>query len=149
VNALALPELTWKEKVAFVGAHIEANFPAVETPVKHIFEPGMYIREITIPAGVVFVGRPHRFGHRVRFLQGRVRLIDESGSREVEPPFEFFTKPGFLMVLETYEPHMGRTYHPNPDGCRDVELMEGLIFHSKDEVRQIGRTVQNALQGPT
>jgi hypothetical protein len=140
--------LSWREKVALVGVRIEQDCPTVETPVKHIFEPGMYIREITIPAGTLCVGRPHRFGHLVRFFEGRVRLIEEGSERFIEPPFEMFTRPGFVMVLETMEPHRGRTYHPNPYECRDVELMESLIFHSADEVRQRGLAVQKLLESP-
>lgn len=138
--------MSWAEKVALVGVQMKENLPSVDTPVRHIFEPGVYIREITIPAGVLFVGRAHRYGHKLRMLEGRCRLIGPDGSTVIEPPYEMATYPGFLMVLETYEHHVGRTYHPNPDECRDTDLMERLIFQSAKAMHQLGQSVQRKIR---
>ena len=140
LEALDKYGLTWHQKVAYIGTRM-LDVEQAPSPVRHIFEPGWYIREISIPAGVVFIGRPHRFGHRIHMLKGRVRKVEPNGYQLIEPPFEFTTQPGEIMVLETFEDHVGRTYHPNPDECRDTELMEQVIFHPAEEMKLVGEAV--------
>lgn len=145
----ALTPLTWHQKVACIGTMMRETLPQADTPIKHIFEPGVYVREITIPAGVLFIGRPHRFGHHIRFLEGRFKMIANGEEQMIEAPYEIWTRPGFLMVLETYTFHRGRTYHPNPDECRDTGLMENLIFHPAEEMLQVGHSARALLESAT
>jgi len=139
--------LTWTEKIARVGTHMLDNFEQAPTTLEHIFEPGVYIRRMTIPADTYFIGRPHRFGHKVVFTSGRFRLITEHNSQVLDAPYEMFTQPGHIVVLHTETPLVAHTEHLNPGECRDTELMESLIFHAASEVRQISEAVERRLLG--
>lgn len=52
----------------------------VDIPVVHRFGPGVYIREITVPAGVFMIGHEHKTPHMSVMLEGRATVTDENGS---------------------------------------------------------------------
>jgi len=69
--------------------------PQVECPVVHRFGPGIYIREVTMPAGIIAIGHAQRFAHTNLMLKGRVRVLNEDGSTtELVAPLFFVGKPG-------------------------------------------------------
>jgi hypothetical protein len=140
--------LSWHEKVAYLGTQMLKGEQA-ECPVKHIFEPGWYIREMEIPAGVVFVGRPHRFGHELEFVSGRARLIGPEKDEDIWCHYVTFTTPGHISVIGTLTDVVLRTYHANPDECRDVELMESLIFRPASEMQQVSASVEKRIRSLT
>lgn len=77
---------------------IEREFltmPQVDCPVVHRFGPGIYIREVTVPAGSYAIGHAQRTEHLNIFLKGRVTIINEDGStQELVAPMTFVGKPG-------------------------------------------------------
>jgi hypothetical protein len=149
MNALATLEkkLSWAEKVAFLASCFQCMDDQKTCPVKHSFIPGWYVREMTIPANTVFIGRTHRHGHRCVLISGRVALIDENrGTTTHEAPFEITTAPGYQMVLQTLTEVVGQTYHPNPTESRDIEALEAEAFHPAEEVFTLGRDVERRVQ---
>src|SRR5713226_7262737 len=85
--------LSWKEKVAYVAYQLSL-MPQSPTPVEHIFATGVYIREMRILAGTLFVGRAHRFGHICQLVEGSVILINENGKVRLDAPAQVTTVPG-------------------------------------------------------
>lgn len=66
-----------------------------EAPVVHRFGPGIYIREVTVPAGVMAVGHAQRFEHMNVMLKGRVTILNDNGTTtELVAPLVFVGKPG-------------------------------------------------------
>lgn len=64
-------------------------------PVMHRFGPGIYIREVTIPAGTLAIGHAQRFDHLNVFIAGRVSIVNDDGSyTELRAPMTFVGKPG-------------------------------------------------------
>lgn len=137
--------LTWPEKIAYL-AHRFMQAGDVKCPVTHIFEPGMYIREMFIPKGTFFVGRAHRYGHRCELVSGKVLLVTEHAKRHIEAPFEIFTEPCYQMVLMAVEDTVGRTYHPNPAEDRDLQKLEDDAFRPGEEIRLIGQAVAERIR---
>ena len=67
----------------------------VECPVVHRFGPGIYIREVTIPADSFAIGHKQNFEHMNVFLKGRVTMLNEDGSTtELKAPMIFVGQPG-------------------------------------------------------
>lgn len=67
----------------------------VECPVSHHFGPGVYIREVVMPAGAYIIGHNHREPHFNVMLEGRLTLIREDGTREeLTAPMTFVAEPG-------------------------------------------------------
>jgi hypothetical protein len=71
------------------------DLPQVDCPVIHRFGPGLYIREVRLPAGCVIVGHRQRYEHMNIFLQGRLTMLNPDGSTmELSAPMMFTGAPG-------------------------------------------------------
>lgn len=69
--------------------------PQVPCPVIHRFAPGIYIREVTLPADSLCVGHHQNFEQQNVMLKGRVTVLNEDGSTsELRAPLMFVGKPG-------------------------------------------------------
>ena len=77
--------------------------PQADCPVAHHFGPGIYIREVTLPAGIFAVGHAQRYEHLNIMLTGKVAIVDGDQVRVLEAPLIFTGKPGRKVgyVLET------------------------------------------------
>jgi hypothetical protein len=77
---------------------LEAEFlqhEQVDCPVVHRFGPGIYIREVHIPAGTLSVGHAQKTTHLNIMLKGRVLMVNADGSKtEVTAPATFVAEPG-------------------------------------------------------
>jgi hypothetical protein len=82
-----------KDVQALEGAFLER--PQVECGVRHHFGPGIYIREVTLPADSYIIGHSHKEPHMCVMLTGRMTLIGMDGTRkEISAPASFVGKPG-------------------------------------------------------
>jgi len=71
------------------------QMPQVDCPVVHRFGPGIYIREVSIPAGTLSIGHRQTTTHLNVMLAGRVMMVNEDGSKtEVIAPTTFVAGPG-------------------------------------------------------
>lgn len=139
--------LTWKEKLAYLGYRFaEVSEDPKKIGLKHIFEPGWYIREMTIPAETLFIGRPHLVGHGCKLIEGKILMITEGGQMHMEAPVAIHTEPGYMMCLYSKTPVIGRTYHPNPDNRHDVEAMQADIFGPIAELVALGESVDRKIR---
>jgi hypothetical protein len=91
------------EKVEKLLAQVE-QMPQVDCQTKHYFGPSIYIREVTMPAGAVVIGKPHRKEHMCVMLQGRMIIVDaEENQKELVAPMTFVGGAGrkVAYILET------------------------------------------------
>jgi len=66
-----------------------------ECPVFHHFGPGIYIREVHLPAGATAIGHAQKFAHTNVMIKGRVLMFNEDGTtKELVAPLLFVGKPG-------------------------------------------------------
>ncbi len=64
-------------------------------PVFHTFAPGIYVRELHVPAETFLIGHEHRYYQLNIFLQGKVLMLKEDGSTGIlEAPMMFTGPPG-------------------------------------------------------
>ena len=67
----------------------------VDCPVVHRFGPGIYIREVHIPAGTLSIGHAQKTTHLNVMLKGRVLMVNADGSKtELVAPQTFVAEPG-------------------------------------------------------
>jgi hypothetical protein len=95
-------ELTHPEKLELLEGYM-LDLPQAECPVIHHFGPGIYIREVHLPAGIFAVGHAQRFEHLNIMLKGAVAMVGEDGQlKVVRAPTIFTGQPGrkFGYVLE-------------------------------------------------
>lgn len=109
---------SFRATVASLQARLAA-MPQVEMPPVHRYADGLYIREITIPAGTVAIGKEHTKGH-VNFLtKGRVEVATDEGFQILEAPATFVSVAGTKKIVHALEDSIWTTVHAceatNPD----------------------------------
>lgn len=69
--------------------------PQADCPVVHYFSPGICVREVSMPAGVLAVGHYQKYPHLNIMLKGRVRMLDDDGGVvELCAPLMYVGQPG-------------------------------------------------------
>lgn len=135
-------DLSWSDRAALLAFEVSRMATAIENPddfnVHHIFKDEWYIREFSLPAGTIFVGRMHRHGHIVKLIDGKVMLEMEGGKREFSAPAVIHTTPGFITVCVMLTDMTAQSWHFNPDGCRDIDELEAEHFGSPIATLQRG-----------
>lgn len=110
VLELAQPELSARERVERLERILE-KAPPVDCPVRHHFAPGLYAREMTIPAGVVLTSAVHKTEHLCTVSAGRILVYMDNGPVEIVAPYTFVSKPGAKRAGYALETTVWTTYH--------------------------------------
>ena len=130
MGARDLAELAQRlSSIAGSAAELEARslvLPQLDCPVVHHFGPGLYVREVRIPAGAFAVGHHQCREHLNVFLQGRVLMLGEDGTtRELVAPMIFTGQPGRKMGLILEDVVWQNIYATDE---RDVEALEAMLL---------------------
>ena len=78
--------------------------PQVAAPVTNLFAPGLYWRELAIPAGCLALGHTHKTEHFNVLLAGRVLVLCEGRVTELVAPQVFVSPPGVRKLVLALEP---------------------------------------------
>lgn len=106
--------------------------PAADCPVVHQFTPGLYTRQIFMPAGAIVTSKIHKTEHPYVITSGRVSVwIDGAGWQELCAPHFGITKPGTRRVLVIHEDTVWTTFHPTK--LTDVDAIEDEIIEPRYE----------------
>jgi hypothetical protein len=65
-----------------------------EQYTEHFFAPGIYVRQLTIPAGTVLTGKIHRYEIMNILVSGTIKVTTDDGVEEVSGPLIFNSKAG-------------------------------------------------------
>jgi hypothetical protein len=110
----------------------------------HFFAPGMYLRELTVPAGMLMVGKIHKHAHFLMVLQGRAEVQSEFGCMTVEAGHISVSPPGVKRVVLALEDTKFVTVHVNPSNTQDLEIIEAE--HIESEIKTLTTNTQEKLQ---
>ena len=105
--------------------------PQVDCPMRHHFAPGVYLREMTIPAGTVVTGAVHRTENLVIVSAGRVRFLTDDGVKDAVSGDVITCKPGMKNAVVTLEDSRWTNVYPNPDNITDPDILIELFTESK------------------
>lgn len=97
--------------------------PQVDCPVRHYFAPGLFAREITIPAGTCLVGAVHKTENIAVLSAGRILLMTDGGPVEITAPHILTVKPGQKNAAVAVEKAVWTNFFPNPDNETDIEKL--------------------------
>jgi hypothetical protein len=127
----------------------------VDCPLNHKFLPGIYIREILMPAGSLVTSMIHKTTHAYFVLQGKVSVISENfGEQYIESPFTGTTLPNTRRVLYIHENCVWITVHPtsiqpkdgSPEALMEaVALIEDEILDKRENPLIGGRIKNNII----
>lgn len=95
----------------------------VETPVRHYFAPGLFAREMSIPAGVSVVGAVHKADSLIVLSKGRLIMATEDGPLEISAPHTRPCKAGSKNAVYTLEDCVWTNFYANPDNETDIGVL--------------------------
>jgi len=102
------------------------DYPQAACPVRHIFGGGVYIREVSISAGVFSIGHIQTTKHMNHMIKGRVIMLNEDGTTsEVVAPQIFEGKPGRKVGLILEDMVWHNIY---PTNETDIETLESMFL---------------------
>lgn len=103
---------------------VESNMlalPQVECPVVHHFGPGVYIREVTIPAGTIALGHYHRHSHMNIMLAGKLALLCDDGQiRILTAPMMLESAPARNWLTRSRRPFGRMSTRPKSGTSRSL-----------------------------
>ena len=101
------------------------NLPQVDCPVRHYFAPGLYAREIRIPAGTVLVGAIHKTENLAVLSAGRLQVVTDDGTVEIAAPHTLTVRPGQKNCALALEDAVWTNFFPTTETDTDklVELL--------------------------
>jgi len=124
-----------RKSVERLEAHL-LQFPEVEIKTEHRFAPGIYVRQITIPAGVTCTGAACKEEHFSVMVRGKMVAFADGMMREVEGYNEWIAPAGVKRVGTAIEETVWFTVHPNPDDCRDLNVIEARLWEQADMLQR-------------
>jgi hypothetical protein len=93
-----------------------------DTATHHYFGPGIYIREVRLPAGSVVVGEEHKFALMNVLIKGRLSLLNPDGTEtEVSGPYIYTSQPGRKIAF-VHEEAIWLNIHATEE--TDIEKIE-------------------------
>jgi hypothetical protein len=109
------------------------KFPQEEAPVTHNFAPGVYVRELFIPADSWIMGKRHRYETCNILLKGKLSLYMGPGKpvKTIKAPLIFNSKPGTKKFAYAHEDTIFLNIHPTEK--TDVEKIEQEFIISEEE----------------
>lgn len=127
-----IENLSTKQQINRLEALI-VNLPPVETTLSHQFEDGIYIRELTIPAGTLCTSQTHKTNNLFFIFYGEILVWDENTKwKHIQAIYKGSTKKGTKRIIYAIEAALWVTVYPNPDNCRNIEELESRLYENND-----------------
>ena len=99
------------------------NMPQVDPNTVHRFGPGIYIREVTIPAGVMCIGHSHKYAHTNMVLSGSAVAMIDGEIHKIKAPAIFAAPPGRKIIYATEECVWHNIYATTETNVENLEKM--------------------------
>jgi hypothetical protein len=110
------------EKATRLEQAILAEGTPVEVPIAHWFSPGVYAREMRVPAGTVVVGKIHKYAQLNILSAGDVSIYQEDEVARVQAPFTMVAPPGAKRVFFAHTDFVWTVIHGTDE--QDVDKIE-------------------------
>lgn len=133
VPGVVLPGAFPEKRRVEILVRILRECEQVEMPVTHRFSPGIYTREIFMPADTYVIGHIHKTRHLNVVLTGRASVLIEGEMHEFVAPCVFESGAGVQKVLHIHEDCRWMTIHANPGDSRDVAAIEETLVELSPE----------------
>lgn len=150
-------ELNFREgiryQIAVIEKLLERSVATGETEANHttypqrdIFAPGLYARELTVPAGNLLIGKLHKYSVLNFLLRGKVSVLTEEGGWEIlTAPCTLIAPAGVKRLGFVHEDMIWTVLHPT-DLTDPREIEDAVIAKSYGEIGMTEPLM--ALEGP-
>lgn len=113
-----------------------AQVPQVDCPTRHYFAPGMYAREMFIPAGTTLIGARHKTEHLSLFV-GDITVWTEHGETRLTGHNTFVSKPGAKNIGLAHSDTWCTGFFPTDK--TDVAELERELIEEDPQLLQCNR----------
>ena len=124
-------KITNNEKTVVEGMEEIKNFlmdptmEQAELPLKHSFAPGVYAREMEIPAGTLLIGKIHKHKHHNFLMKGSIIVLTETNGVELlQAPLMIVSEEGTQRIGYAVTDTVWTTIHENKDNSEDLIVIE-------------------------
>lgn len=129
----AIAQLSPREAVAAFEAQMR-QMPQVALAVRHWFAPGIYARELFIPAGTLLTGKIHKHEHLCIMSAGDMEVLTDTGIVRVQAPFTIVSPAGTKRIALAHADTVWTTIHPTHE--TDLDKLEALLIaETEDDYR--------------
>jgi hypothetical protein len=104
--------------------------------LKHHFSPGIYMRELHIPAGIVSTGAIHKYACQNILLKGERATIVDNKIVRIRAPHIHVSPAGSKRASYTFTDSIWITIHPNPSDSQDIDALVADIACDTEEEYQ-------------
>ena len=94
--------------------------------ITHYFAPGVYAREMWMPAGCLITGKIHLTEHLNMLSQGKVSVSNKGESVTMEAPYTFVSPVGTKRAIYAHEDSTWTTIHATD--LQDPDEIEAEII---------------------
>jgi len=121
--------LAMREKVCELQKEL-SKLPQYEPATRHTFHAGMYCREVWRAAGVLVVGKVHKYEHFYLILSGSVIITTDDGVQAITGPHLLCSKPGTKRAVYSETDALCMTFHRTT--ATTVEKAEEELVEPED-----------------
>lgn len=87
------------------------KMPQVDVAVRHHFLPGIYVREMLLPAGVSITGKTHKKDHIMIIASGKVAVVSNELEEILVAPTILHSRAGTKRAAHALEDTVWLTIH--------------------------------------
>ncbi len=138
-KALTAKAITRADVIAFeamIRAH-PAHLTAKDFTLRHHFAPGIYMRELHIPAGMINTSKIHKTEFLSILAKGKRETLINGEMQVISAPYISRSPPGFKRASRTLEDSVWITVHANPDNCIDIDELERRLACDTEQEYQM------------
>lgn len=135
--------LTMRDKVERLERVLETA-PQVHCPIRNYFAPGLYAREMTVPAGVIATGAVHKTEH-LTVIVGHCIFTTDDGPKELIGHNTVSSQPGAKRAVVAITDTVITTFHPTHE--TDPEKLAVLLTESTHDQLMGGANNRQAVLG--
>jgi hypothetical protein len=127
-------QTSFKHKISYLIREL-GSVEQAKMPLKHYFQPGVYIREIFMPAGTYVIGKTHKTQHFNIVQTGKLKMISPE---TLIAPCTFVSQAGVQKVLYIEEDTVWSTVHLTTE--TDLETLERELIEHEEHIPLFDRT---------
>jgi len=120
----------------------------VDCPVTHKFGPGIYIREVFLPAGTYVVGHHHNYDHMNVMLTGRIKFFGSDNQwTELKAPQTFVSAAGRKVAFVHEDTIWQNIYATDKTDADEIEkeiLTTSMTFEEHNKYNNLQLTYDHA-----
>jgi hypothetical protein len=121
---------SFRDKITAAENVIRAA-PQIEFEAIHHFSPGIYARELHIPAGAIVTGKIHKTEH-LCIMSGDLEIMSEYGGGRFTGHHTFLSKPGVKRIVYAHADTVFTTIHATLE--TDIaKLEEALVVDTYEQ----------------